>query len=707
MTNDGNGTGSRPRKIAVLGGGAAALSAVHELTLEPDWRAKYDITVYQLGWRLGGKARSGRNRAKHDRVEEHGLHILIGFYEMTFRLLFDAYDYVEQHGLGCGAPFGGVKQAIRPMPSWQLQERFPGEPREWRHWPVRFATNSLYPGEEGRARPDLFVASFVRAALRWIVRRLGCARARRGSGERDADRPARRSAFSRAALLVAGGCAYPFARVTSLVLGRVQHRVTRASANRTLRRAFYTADLSCALVRGLVENARRLSKPDAEGFHELDDEDFIDWLRRHGLTETSAERSPMLINLYKTIAHNGCSLAAGSALYTVLRVMLTWTGSPQYLMNAGMGDVVVAPVFQMLRHKGVKFEFFHRVTNLRLSADGRSIDAVEMVRQCALKEGVEAYEPLYPVKGNLQRPIDCWPSEPLWEQLEHDVAGVDLRRLEEREGLESFHAIPGERDATIHRARDFDVVLNAIAIGAHASICRELIDADPEYAAFVARGTENAIHPIGGQIWLTADRDELGWGRTMPDFRGRDPGRTLCGTYLDPVNGYTDMSHVLVAEGFGGGTGAPRSLAYFWGVRPDIPERYWKDGEPDQHESLADYLEDHMEHFWPAAYEDGAFQWDRVVYGDPTNGGHTGRERIRDQYVPSIPSGSDLYNRAPRDSTRGRLRAGALFERWGLVLAGDYMRTRFNIALVEGAVESGIRAANVIRGKPEPYRTIG
>ena len=41
----------RKKKIAVLGGGMSSLSTVFEITERSDWKQKYDITVYQLGWR--------------------------------------------------------------------------------------------------------------------------------------------------------------------------------------------------------------------------------------------------------------------------------------------------------------------------------------------------------------------------------------------------------------------------------------------------------------------------------------------------------------------------------------------------------------------------------------------------------------------------------------------------------------------------------
>ena len=79
-----------PAKVAIIGSGCAAMSAAFELT-RPEHKGKYQVTVYQLGWRLGGKGASGRNREKNDRIEEHGLHIWMGFYENGFSAMRGAY----------------------------------------------------------------------------------------------------------------------------------------------------------------------------------------------------------------------------------------------------------------------------------------------------------------------------------------------------------------------------------------------------------------------------------------------------------------------------------------------------------------------------------------------------------------------------------------------------------------------------------------
>ena len=51
----------RKERIAILGGGVGAMSAAFELTSTPGWQERYEITVYQMGWRLGGSA-SGRDQ---------------------------------------------------------------------------------------------------------------------------------------------------------------------------------------------------------------------------------------------------------------------------------------------------------------------------------------------------------------------------------------------------------------------------------------------------------------------------------------------------------------------------------------------------------------------------------------------------------------------------------------------------------------------
>jgi len=74
------------RRVAVIGGGVGGVMAAFALT-DPDRPADaepIEVTLFQKGWRLGGKGASGRNPALGDRIEEHGLHLWMGFYENSF-----------------------------------------------------------------------------------------------------------------------------------------------------------------------------------------------------------------------------------------------------------------------------------------------------------------------------------------------------------------------------------------------------------------------------------------------------------------------------------------------------------------------------------------------------------------------------------------------------------------------------------------------
>ena len=118
---------------------------------------------------------------------------------------------------------------------------------------------------------------------------------------------------------------------------------------------------------------------------ELNDEDFLDWIARHG-APTDVEDFAFLRGLYDLAfadagpdrAHGG--VGAGIAIFLTSKMFVEYRGAIFWKMAAGMGDIVFAPLYQALRKRGVEFEFFHRVDSLHLSAD-RSRDRRRHRRQ--------------------------------------------------------------------------------------------------------------------------------------------------------------------------------------------------------------------------------------------------------------------------------------------------------------------------------------
>src|SRR5690348_2207129 len=77
-------------KVVILGGGVAGVAAAFWLSA-PELNNRFKVTLYTQGWRLGGKCASGRNKDRSDRIEEHGLHLLMGCYQNAFTTIRACY----------------------------------------------------------------------------------------------------------------------------------------------------------------------------------------------------------------------------------------------------------------------------------------------------------------------------------------------------------------------------------------------------------------------------------------------------------------------------------------------------------------------------------------------------------------------------------------------------------------------------------------
>ena len=125
-------------------GDGRADGGVRDHERSPTGSDDYDITVYQLGWRLGGKGASGRNAEHYQRIEEHGLHILLGFYENAFRVLRAAYARARTVRRDTARDLAGRVQAAQLRRADGADRRTTYVP-----WPMDFPPNSGIPGEGG------------------------------------------------------------------------------------------------------------------------------------------------------------------------------------------------------------------------------------------------------------------------------------------------------------------------------------------------------------------------------------------------------------------------------------------------------------------------------------------------------------------------------------------------------------------------------
>ena len=341
-------------------------------------------------------------------------------------------------------------------------------------------------------------------------------------------------------------------------------------------------------------------------------------------------------------------------------------------MQAGMGDVVFTPLYEVLRRRGVQFRFFHEVTRLGVAPDDQRVETIEVVPQLELLGGAEEYLPLADVRG-----LPCWPNEPLWDQLEADAPGHDFELLGNPLGHEPL---------LLRRGEDFDAVVLGIPVGALEPICAELMERDERFR----RGIERAVtvRTEAFQVWANRDGEALGW---------EHGGNSVAGCYVEPIDTYCDMTHLIPRECWTRAEDV-RTIGYFCGVLEDRPGETHAQATARVRRNAIEFLRRDMSTLWPAAVsDDGEFDWSVLV--DPDD--RPGAERFEAQYWRANVAPSERYVLTPAGSVEHRLASDdSGFE--NLALAGDWTRNGIDGGCVEAAVISGIEAASAIAGEGRP-----
>ena len=618
------------RKIAVLGGGIGAITAAYAITQLPNWQDDYEITVYQMGWRLGGKAASGRSLAKNGRIEEQGLHLWAGSYDNTFRLMRDCYDQLAALGLRSpDDPLGTLEKAFKPLHHVFINESMaePDDSTQSEPWRMDFPPNTQAPGSNDEA---LSPADYFQL-LQVFARELAEALEAEGSAAAD-----------------------PV----------------------TLRRLRPALDLAAAAAKGMVADQVL-----TQGFDPLDQWEFSEWLTRHGASVESLS-SPVLQSCCDHISGGQAArnIGAGTALRHLLRLGFGYRGALFFKAQAGMGDAVFAPYYQVLEARGVQFKFFHAVTALHLTPDDTAIGSIDLVVQAEPTSGL--YEPLVPVQN-----LPCWPSEPLWQQL---TDGETLHQA--AIDFEDESEPPTGKPLTLTRGQDFDDIILGISLGALPRLTPALAEASPEWAAMLA-GVESVATQTA-QLWLTVPSSNYGWkqlvDRHNPDAQsGSVPLHTMATALPQPLTAWADRSELLGRADWG--DDRPFSIAYFRSPRDERDA-----GQPLAvfKRQVQDWMNRHLTALWPdMASSDGSFNL-KTLHGPPQA---DGQARVDWQYFRVNEHGSARSVLAVSSSVGSRLRSDQSgFS--NLLLAGDWTLNGLNIECVEAATVSGLQAARGLTG---------
>ena len=101
------------------------------------------------GWRLGGKGAS--SRGPNGRIEEHGLHVLLGYYDHTFDVMRRCYEALDR---GRSDPCCSIRtwdDAVAPSNLVGVVDRHDGE---WEPWVATFSPFAGRPGGGVKVPPD-------------------------------------------------------------------------------------------------------------------------------------------------------------------------------------------------------------------------------------------------------------------------------------------------------------------------------------------------------------------------------------------------------------------------------------------------------------------------------------------------------------------------------------------------------------------------
>lgn len=678
----------RPVQIAIVGGGCAGLAAAFELS-RPAHAGRHRITVYQQGWRLGGKGASGRGVA--GRIEEHGLHVWLGFYENAFRLIREAYDELAAHPLG--SPYGDWREAFLPEPD--IGVFAPDGATGWQLWRSRFPPRPGLPGDPDPELPEDPMRGYVAGALAMLRALLldTVAEPPGAPSEPDDDWAASvRTMLDRGLLLGS-----TFLTQSLLLLGVGLEKMVRGAEQGALldlaeqtakalrdwtqkrfladhpdRHIWLVAELVMASLVGTVRH-RLIAHP--EGLDSLDDWDCRDWLRANGASE-AAVQSPFVQGMYDlAMAYEDGDaarprIAAGAALRGTVRMFFGYRGALFWRMRAGMGDVVFAPLYECLRRRGVTFRFFHRLTDIELAETQDHVSALHFDAQAALIAERSDYDPLITVAG---RP--CWPAEPRWDSLQRGetLAGVDLESHDRSEPVAKVALAVG---------RDFDFVVLAVGVAALPDVAGAILRHNPRWRAMVDRVKTVATQSF--QIWLRDDLATLGWNSDVPIASG----------FAKPFDTWCDMRHVIPEEGWrDAGREPPGTAVYFCGVLADQSgqpkgREFERAARDAVRESAVSFLAGPATNLWPGLQRNWA---GFAGSTDPTGGdGFYWRANV----VPS-----DRYTLCLPGATRWRISPLAL-DYDNLTVAGDWTANGLNTGCTESAVMSGMLAAHALSGSP-------
>lgn len=612
----------RRQRVLVLGGGPASCATAFYLAKT----GRYRVSLYTLGFRLGGKCAAGRNLERARRIEEHGPHVFIGFYNNVFRTMQEICEHAATPPLSKGdGPWteadlargeGPFAHAVTGTSEVGLMGKWSdGEGAEsWEYLPTTVGVNELVPGQVPHD-PQLEPQGFSRA-MKIVVQRattstkelreweLARCEARRNRHDDDDDddddeldmldmldralddlgdrfeRAEQRWLFSGLDRLKAWIEKTAFDELTrSIEANTAPIRLITAALERlrTIARQRYQPlidvdpykwhewsglDFTLTVMIGIFTD--RVTHLDA-----LDEHDLKDWLISHGISAGNQD-SPVVLSIYDTLFTNAPSppvrpgyLAAGVALRWFL-LLTDFRGFQAYVLRHSCPETMFSPYYRALRSLGVDVCFFHKVEALQVERrEGeRVLVGVKMQRQATVKGGPAQYDPLWLPPD----PVDEEGFTP-WPNRPDYEQLEEGPQLAEHDLEDAWTRWPGAGTVELRRGDDFDLCVCGISLGALPPVVQDLIEpSSPSYCREWAEMIEHTAlcQTVSVQLWMERPQEQL---YTPPEHYGVPPERGLLANYEPPIPSFTNFTKLIELESWSSRPEitAPAFLAYHTG----------------------------------------------------------------------------------------------------------------------------------------------
>ena len=652
------GKSMAPQKIAILGGGAASCTAALALTSQPGWKERYNITIYQLGWRLGGKAASGRNKNYGQRVEEVTGHMFAGVYHNSKHLLRSVYNELNRPE---GVPMRTFEEAFKLWSHTSFKELNVSLDNEKQCFSLKYlfekliTTTYLMIEKMSEKFPNMAPIEMNKVDVKNLTTDLNLLQCHVNS-------------------------------IQDWIF-----KLSNMTEERTLQTEFVSVlDVALTIIKGILDD-----KIIEHGFDIINHLDLREWLAKHGASPATLKSTFVKFHYDLMIAYrngdiNQPSMEAGAALKIWLNLYFCFDDAPYFDQQGGLGDIIFAPMYQLLRKKGVNFKFFHKVEDLNLNINNsRLIEKIKLTKQVDLVH--EEYDPLINVKG-----LPSWPNEPKYEEIEQEQAKLLQKHDTD---LESFwtrwphvyeeHFKKPLPEVILKRGKDFDIIVFGIPVGSLPYLCSELLEVSPKL-----RDASKHMGKVPSfQLQLNVDE-------TRENLESKSHRDIVDPRRENAVYMLSDNDPHLKFESWESLRMNPKSIAYITTMKSteEIPpgtcssSPYVKRMNRNFAVSITQSL---LKNNWPNAYKDGNFKWD--ILTDPEN--RTGEERLDAQFWHSNFNPSDLYTPILTNTSQYRITTdGTGFH--NIYFTGDWIENGFNCC-IEAAVTAGLLTSKAISGYPK------